>query len=72
MRAAADTNCAVHAKIEFSIAKGFSQRQKEHGDFHKNINVWAIFAKILAFSFQPYYPWFLNDLPILEKSHLKQ
>jgi hypothetical protein len=39
MRAAAETNCAVHAKIEFSIAKGFSQRQIEEGDFHKNINV---------------------------------
>jgi hypothetical protein len=38
MRAAAETNCAVHAKIEFSMAKGFTQRQKEQGDFHKNIN----------------------------------
>ena len=38
MHPAAETTCAVHAKIEFSIAKGFSQRQKEQGDFHKNIN----------------------------------
>jgi hypothetical protein len=72
MSAAAETNCAVHTKIEFSIAKGFSQRQKEQGDFHQNINVWAIFAKNWAFSFQPYYPCFLNDPPILELCYLKQ
>ncbi len=48
MRAAAETNRAVHAKIEFSIAKGFSQRQKEQSDFHKNIKCLVDFRENLG------------------------
>jgi hypothetical protein len=53
MFAAAETNSAVHAKIRFSIAKGFSQRQKEQGDFHKNINVGRFSRKFWRFRFNP-------------------